>query len=116
MATNKEQVMSSSGVNILAGIWLIISPFVLGFSGTASATNAIVVGIIVGVLALIRAMSTENTAWIGWVNAILGVWLLLSSLFVGYATMGALWNSVILGIIVIVFSALSATTSKQQYA
>ena len=40
-------------INVLLGIWLILSPWILRFStDTRPATNAVIVGIIVGVLAL----------------------------------------------------------------
>jgi hypothetical protein len=44
-----------SGVNLLVGIWLIISPWVLGFSSTTQATwSTVIAGIIVAVLGAIR--------------------------------------------------------------
>jgi SPW repeat-containing protein len=47
-----------SGINALAGIWMIISPWVLGFSGRPQATwSAVIVGIIVLVLGAIRFFS-----------------------------------------------------------
>ena len=40
-------------INLLIGIWMIISPWVLSFSGTRSAeTNAVIVGIIAIVLSV----------------------------------------------------------------
>lgn len=47
-----------SGINVLAGIWLIISPWVLGLSSNRVATwDLVILGIIVGVLAAIRFFS-----------------------------------------------------------
>lgn len=48
-----------SWLNIFLGIWLIISPFVLGFAGHGSSAmwNNIIVGIAVGLLALIRSVA-----------------------------------------------------------
>jgi hypothetical protein len=44
-----------SGINALAGIWMIISPWVLGFSTHPQATwSAVIIGIIVLVLGAIR--------------------------------------------------------------
>jgi hypothetical protein len=44
-----------SGINALAGIWMIISPWVLGFSGDGRPTwSAVIIGIIVLVLGAIR--------------------------------------------------------------
>jgi hypothetical protein len=40
-------------INVLAGIWLIISPWVLGFQANSAATwSAVITGIIVGLVAL----------------------------------------------------------------
>jgi len=89
---------TASGINVIAGLWLIISPFLLGFSGGA-ATNAIIVGIVVAVLSLVHSMSTTEASWIGYVNTILGVWLIVTA-FMMMATAAVFWNSLILGIIV----------------
>lgn len=49
-------------VNIVAGIWLIISPFVLGFTtNTAAMWNAIILGIIVLVIAAVSAYGGVGT-------------------------------------------------------
>ncbi|MBI4363652.1 MAG: SPW repeat protein [Candidatus Doudnabacteria bacterium] len=44
-------------INLLAGIWLIISPYV-GFSTAAMTTNLVITGVIVGGLSLWGAMET----------------------------------------------------------
>jgi len=44
-------------VNIVAGVWLIIAPFVLNYSSNQSAlVNDIVAGVIVGIISLIVAV------------------------------------------------------------
>lgn len=43
---------SASWLNSLAGVWLIISPFILGFSVAVAYWNALVLGVIVTVLSL----------------------------------------------------------------
>jgi hypothetical protein len=49
-------------VNAVFGAWLIVSPFILGFSGLVSAMwNQIIVGVIVGVLAIWSAMAPQPT-------------------------------------------------------
>jgi SPW repeat len=46
--------------NVVLGVWLVISPWVLGFSGMAQAmSNAVIVGVVVGVLAL-WALGTDK--------------------------------------------------------
>jgi hypothetical protein len=49
--------------NVVLGIWPILSPWSLGFSGMTSAMgNAVIVGILVGVLALSEARETPKAA------------------------------------------------------
>jgi hypothetical protein len=46
--------------NVVLGVWLVISPWVLGFSGMAQAmSNAVIVGVVVAVLAL-WALGTDK--------------------------------------------------------
>jgi hypothetical protein len=40
------------GVNVVLGLWLIVSPFILGIGGTATTTNFIIVGALVLILAV----------------------------------------------------------------
>jgi hypothetical protein len=41
-------------VNLVAGLWVLVSPWVLGFAGTTAATVHLVVGLVVAVLAAIE--------------------------------------------------------------
>lgn len=56
--TVKPQVQTASTINALLGIWLIIAPFVLAYSHTASALwNDIIVGAVVLIVAGVRCRS-----------------------------------------------------------
>ena len=49
--------------NLVLGLWLVLSPWILGFSGTSSATwNGVIVGLLVGLLALSVAREKPKTA------------------------------------------------------
>ena len=41
-------------LNLIVGLWVLVSPWVLGFAGTTAATVQIIVGIVVAVLAAIE--------------------------------------------------------------
>ncbi len=44
-----------SGINALLGIWVLISPWVFGYSGdTAGTVSAVIVGLVILVLGAIR--------------------------------------------------------------
>lgn len=63
--TSRGQVATASGLNVVAGIWLIIAPFLLGYSGiTAALWNDIIIGIAVVVFAGIRISGAYQAAWL----------------------------------------------------
>jgi len=50
-------MMYVAWINIIAGVWLIIAPFVLGYSANQTAlVNDIVAGVVVGIIALVTAV------------------------------------------------------------
>jgi hypothetical protein len=103
-----------SSVNVIAGIWLIIAPFVLLYQRGTARVNDIVLGIVIGVFALIRALAPgAGTAWLSWLNALWGIWLIIGSFILGYAG-AARTNDIILGIIVLVFGLWSQAETEQR--
>ncbi len=109
--SKRKSVKTTSGINIVAGVWLIAAPFVLAFTESTDALwNHIVVGLIVLILAAIRVNQPANSAWMSWVNVVLGIWLVVAPFLIGFEET-PLWNSVISGIVVVVMGAWSASTS-----
>ena len=107
-APERSSRHGSGWVNIVLGIWVIVSPFVLAFHSPKAVWSNVITGIVVGILAIIR-WSTHQMGW-SWLNLILGIWLVISP-FVLFASGAAMWNNVILGIIIAAF-ALTNTYSK----
>lgn len=102
-----------SVLNVLAGIWLIIAPFVLLYGDSTALINDIVLGIVIAVFALIRAFVPGfQTVWLSWLNALWGIWLVVGSFILAYAGL-ARTNDIILGIIVFVLGLCSASVSEQ---
>ncbi|MCC7107174.1 MAG: SPW repeat protein [Chloroflexi bacterium] len=103
----------SSGINIIAGLWLIISPWVLGFSGLAAVrNNDVILGIIIVVLAAIREFGAHRASWLSWINVIAGAWVFVSAFVLSASTQPApFWNNIILGVIVFVLGISSATVT-----
>ncbi|ATE55260.1 SPW repeat domain-containing protein [Actinosynnema pretiosum] len=70
------------------GLWLITSPFLLGFGVTSTRlggwNNAVVVGAVVLVVALGGMMAPADTPWFGHVLALLGAWVVVCPLVLGY--------------------------------
>lgn len=52
--------------------------------------------------------------WQGWVNLILGLWLIVSPWLLGFSsTAGAMWNSVIVGFVVAILAYWGQTEASR---
>ena len=113
--TDTSQVKVASGLNFLAGIWIIISAWVYGAIYTSgSAWNSIIVGIVIAVFAAIRFFSPRSAVGLSCINALLGIWMIISPWVYGYSStnMARTWNSVIFGIIVLILGVWSAAATR----
>ncbi|WP_259781358.1 SPW repeat protein [Aestuariispira ectoiniformans] len=87
-------------INLILGLWLIASPWVFGFAHTRIFEwNAYACGVIIAVSA---AAAIANFAeWEEWLDAALGIWLVVSPWVLGMTMMSAMMlNFVIVGLIV----------------
>lgn len=91
--------------NMVLGIWLVISPWLLGFSATASVLwSTLIVGLLViGISAW--GLYQPEKRYAEWINMILGVLLFIAPWGLGFTTMAAAaWNAWILGVLVALIS------------
>jgi SPW repeat len=119
--------------NLALGVWLVISPLVpasgsrtrphafthdtscLSYDADAiPAWNAYVVGVIVAVAALAALLTFHMwEEWEEWVNVALAAWLIISPWLLGFATLAmALWNQLIVGILVGVLALWTVLSSE----
>lgn len=96
----------ASGSNAILGLWLIGSPWVVGYS-SASLWNSLVVGVLVFVLAVVRIGSQSRASVPSWVNTLLGLWLVVSAFVLPGLTPGRQWNFLGLGIVVVLLALTS---------
>jgi hypothetical protein len=96
-------------VNVLLGIWVIISPFLIQFSQLSAAMwNNVIVGIVVALFALIRTSMPRQSGW-SWANVILGIWMIISPFVLGMMTRAILWNNITIGVIIALVAWVSAS-------
>jgi hypothetical protein len=107
-ASPRRERNAAAGLNVLAGIWLIIAPFVLGYGGGDPYWNDIVFGALVAVIAAARFATGIRYAWLSWLNMLIGAWLFASAFWLDH-TGRASWNDAILGVIVFLLGAAAAT-------
>ena len=111
----KIQVQSASTVSFLLGIWLIIAPFALAYSDSASARwNDIVVGAAVLILAGRSAVAPANGVQLGCSCAALGVWLVIAPFALGNSNITAnVWYDALVGVLLVVLGAWSAFAGER---
>lgn len=90
---------SLSILNILFGAWLIISPYMLGYTSTQAKWQQIGAGVIVLLVAGLRFMA-PRLQWASWINALVGAWLIIAPFSAAYQSTVAFWNQVILGALI----------------
>ncbi|RUU13438.1 hypothetical protein EOD10_15715 [Mesorhizobium sp. M7A.T.Ca.TU.009.01.3.2] len=94
-------------VNILAGIALALSPWLLGYAADAVAVwHAFIAGVIT-VLIAARALVAFHK-YEEWANLVVGLWIVAAPWVLGFAGLAtAMWSHVIAGVVVAVLAAAS---------
>jgi hypothetical protein len=100
-------------VNLVLGVWLVISPWVFGFAAEQAPTwNVWIIGAVIAIAALAALVAFNR--WEEWVNAVLGAWLILSPFILGFGgLMNATWNQIVVGAIVGILAIWSAVTTPE---
>lgn len=111
----RSDVATASGLNAIAGIWLIIAPFVLGYRTGDPYWNDIVFGAVILVLGVVRATGAYRESWLSWLNALAGAWIFVSAFWLDNSSQ-AIWNDLIAGAVVVILALLSATASEDAEA
>lgn len=89
-------------VILLLGLWLIVSPLVLGYaSDSPQAINAYIAGVVIALLAAADLYKTY--VWAVILNLLVGVWVAVSPWVAAVADSGTMMtNNVIVGVAVVV--------------
>jgi hypothetical protein len=118
----RQSVRFVSGVDVAAGAWLALAPVILAYSAIRDAVwNDMIVGLVVLTLAFVRIGSPLRSEGLRWINFALRVWLLFAPSLLSYGdTPGlaseagtAIWNDVIVGAVVLLMAASSATSAHR---
>lgn len=106
----EQNIKTANWLIVLAGIWLIVAPFILGFSGTTLSMNDVITGIIIAIVSLIAIGMPEEAARLNWVSAVLGLWIFFTPFFLTSIGNAGLWNNLIIGIITVALGVWGAAT------
>jgi hypothetical protein len=93
-------------VNVIAGVGLALTPWLLGFAAaSAAAWNAWLIGAAIALVAIGALWAFAE--WEEWVNLILGLWAIFAPWVLGFADVApAVYAHVIAGLLVAVLSGL----------
>jgi hypothetical protein len=109
-------------VMLVLGVWLFLSPWILGFAaampageamGAPVAWNAWIVGIVIAAVAVWAIVMFAP--WQDWVNGVLGAWLVIARWVLGFGSLAAAaWNHVIVGLLVLALAAWELWDVRQR--
>ncbi len=104
-----------SWIIAVVGLWEIVAPFILGYTAVGAAMwDAIIIGVVILVLGVWAALANEEGTikTLNWINAVLGLWLIIAPFILAYSsTVTAMWNDIIVGIVVLVLGVWAALTA-----
>ncbi len=87
--------------NLVLSVWLVLSPFVLGFDSPAARANTVTVGLGLFLFALVA----EAIPAFRFVDTALGLWLIASPFLLGYRNeLAPTANSILVGLLVTALS------------
>lgn len=110
-----HQIRIASGTNVIAALWLIISPYGFGYHLlNPPFWNSVAVGMAVAFFAIIRLAMPFRFPELSWINALLGAWLVLSPFLLGFTEVEpAFWNSVLVGFLLAAMAAWSVVVGRE---
>lgn len=100
------QAQTVEGLMMLSGLYVAISPWVVGFtaSNTALTVSDLVVGLAIAILAMDLASAFSRAHGISWVLPVLGAWIIVGQFFMaGHALdVAVTLSNVIAGAVVLI--------------
>ena len=104
----------ASGLNIIVGIWTVVSMFALGYAAYSGAVwNNILSGALLMILGAAHFSHPVRSSSLSWVNFFVGIWLIVSAFLLGPRLFPAFfWNQIIVGFSAGILSLLSLGASR----
>ena len=103
------EMMRNASLDAVAGLWLFASAFFLPATYLFFVNN-LAAGGIVAIIAFFGPFANPRFAWI---PAALGLWTAISPIALDFTEfLGATWNNVIVGLLIVVLSLRSWTAGK----
>jgi hypothetical protein len=108
-AADLSEIRWASGANILFGAWLFIAPWVLNYAHDPISWNETIAGAALVILATLRYIRPLGRFWIGWINGLIGLWMIGAPFVLNCQRITAQVNNMTTGIAVFVAGAVSGS-------
>lgn len=116
VAAEKPAAWTVEGMAVLAGGYAALSPWIVGFSGRASAlaVNDLIIGLMVVGISIGLTANFSRMHGMAWVVPVMGVWLIVSPWIVQgiTRTTGTVVSNVIVGAVVVLLGAAMMTMTR----
>ena len=110
----RSAAKTASAINIVAGLWFFVSPWVYGAYTNADAWNSWIVGAIIAIFAAIQYGNQVGIKFLSWINCFLGIWVFCSPWVYAYVgNTGRFVNSLVVGVIIFVLALRAATAAPR---
>ena len=96
-------------LNIILGVWIIVSPAIFEFD-KAAANNNHIVGPLIVTFAIVAIWEVNRSA--RYFNVFTGIWLVVAPFLLSFNSTAAIWIDVASGALVTVFSLFKGRISK----
>ncbi|MGW4091500.1 SPW repeat protein [Nocardia sp. NPDC004750] len=109
-ASEAPDAQAVTGLMFLTGLYIAISPWVVGFNGLSTLTgNNLIVGIALAMLALGFASVYGRTHGIVWTAPLIGLWTIVAPWIVSgnVDTTSTIWNNVVAGAVAVLLGLAS---------
>ncbi|MGH3318947.1 MAG: SPW repeat protein [Streptosporangiaceae bacterium] len=111
MGTGAKAAQGLTLVTLLIGVWMAISPWILDVAAASATPNNLIIGIAVGVFALVAMAGLRGFSQLQWANVALGGWLIASPFALAATSLApaALFvNNIVSGAVILVLSAAAS--------
>ncbi len=103
---SRSSLRATTGINIVLGAWLFISPWVYRASGNLNAWNSWIFGVLIVLFAASRYSNPESGRGLSVLNMLFGAWIFASPWIFGYTgNTGRFTNSLIVGAAIFILGA-----------
>lgn len=112
MATlvSRSSLKTTSGLNILLGLWLFLSPWIYFASANPDAWNSWILGVLIVLFAALRYANPSSGRGLSAMNMLFGGWTVLSPWIFNYtANTGRFLNSLLVGLAIFCLGAYGAS-------